>query len=124
MAESCEVLLDTNFLTIPQQFKLDIITEIKCLVPNADLVAITPVARELEKLKEGAIGRQMIEKGQVRLVEYESECTDKAIIEYALKNKAIVATNDKELKEQLRRLNVPVIYLRERQKLELQGAIE
>ena len=124
MAKSYEVLLDTNFLTLPQQFKIDVIDEIKQLVPNADFITIEPVSRELEKLKEGAIGQQMIKQGKIRLVSFESESTDKAIIEYALKNQAIVATNDKELKEQLRKLSVPVIYLREKKKLELQGVIK
>jgi rRNA-processing protein FCF1 len=34
---------------------------------------------------------------------------------------AVVATNDIELKKRLRDINVPVVYLREKSKLEVEG---
>lgn len=124
MEKSCEVLFDTNFLTLPQKFKIDIIKETQRLVPNAKLITLEQVPPELKKLKQGAIGQQMIERGTIKVVPWESQGdADKAILEYALKHKTIVATNDKALKEQLRNLKVPVIYLRGRKKLELRGNI-
>ncbi len=57
----------------------------------------------------------------IKIKFFEREYTDKAIIEYALKNKSIVATNDKVLKEQLRKIKIPIIYLRSRKKLEIEG---
>ncbi|MCD4740210.1 hypothetical protein K8R43_03400 [archaeon] len=121
MEEYSEVLLDTNILTLPQQYKIDIIQEIKALAPGKTLVTLEPIVQELKKLKEGRIGKQMIDQGMIQVKNFDRECTDKAIIEYALKNKTIVATNDKELKEQLRKIKIPIIYLRSRKKLEIEG---
>ena len=67
MAKSCEVLLDTNFLTLPQQFKIDVLEEIKELVPNAELMTLAPVVEELSRLSEGRIGMELIEMGRMLL---------------------------------------------------------
>jgi len=49
------------------------------------------------------------------------ETVDDAIVKAAQKLGAVVATNDIELKKRLRDINVPVVYLREKSKLEVEG---
>jgi hypothetical protein len=121
---SKKVLLDTNFLTIPQQFHLDVEKQIKKLVPNARLVTLESVTKELEALPNGQVGMEMIEKGIVEIEEGTRKDTDEEIIEYAVKKNAVVCTNDKELKNRLTRLKVPIIYLRKKTRLELKGVIK
>jgi rRNA-processing protein FCF1 len=51
----------------------------------------------------------------------EGESVDDAIVKASQKLGAIVATTDIELKKRLRSINVPVVYLREKSKLEVEG---
>jgi len=46
---------------------------------------------------------------------------DDAILEYALKNNCILATNDKELKKKAIKKGLPIIYLRKKRILEIGG---
>jgi rRNA-processing protein FCF1 len=49
---------------------------------------------------------------------------DQGIVDYAKKIQGIVVTNDKELKKELRDIEIPVIYLRGNNHLELNGWCE
>ncbi|NYT04233.1 MAG: hypothetical protein GKC00_05940, partial [Candidatus Methanofastidiosa archaeon] len=49
---------------------------------------------------------------------------DRSILEYAKNNKCIVATNDMKLKSDLRKIQIPVIFLKKGVRLALEGYIE
>jgi rRNA-processing protein FCF1 len=51
------------------------------------------------------------------------ETVDDLIIRTAKNINAVVATTDMGLKKRLREQNIPIIYLRQRKKLELEGSI-
>jgi len=51
----------------------------------------------------------------------EGETADDAIVKASEKLGAVVATTDIELKKRLRNINIPVVYLREKSKLEVEG---
>ncbi len=53
----------------------------------------------------------------------EEESVDDVILRVASENKLPVATNDSELRKKLRERGIPVIYLREKSKLEVEGAV-
>ena len=58
------VLLDTNFLMVPEQFGIDIFSEIERIVPDCELVTLKSVILELEKIREHAgKGRDKIAAG-------------------------------------------------------------
>lgn len=116
------VLLDTNFLTMPQQFKIDIVEEIKYKIPNAELVTIEPVVKELEKLPVGKVALEMIKKGLIRVLPAKGNA-DEALLKSALENKAVVCTNDRKLRKMLRNNKVPVMYLRERKRIDVEGMV-
>lgn len=120
------VLLDTNFLTLPQQFKIDIVEEIKYKIPNAELATIEPVVEELKKIPAGRVGLRMIERGLIKILptNVDTKNTDGALLKCAMENKAVVCTNDRELRKVLKKNNVPVMYLRGRKKLEMEGIAE
>jgi rRNA-processing protein FCF1 len=121
-----EVVLDTNMLLVPYQFGVDIIEEIHRILPEAEVYTIPQVVEELEKLlsskkqeeRLGArIAQQVLERVKV-LEEVPELPTDTALVELS-KEGFIVATNDRELKKRIWKNGGRVIYLRERNHLEL-----
>jgi len=119
-----KIILDTNFLTIPYKFKLDIFEEINNLIPEKhEIITLEGVIQELENISKengedstaARIGLELIEKKQIRIIPSQG-IVDDAIT--GLSNEqTIVATNDKELINRLKTKNVKVIYLRGKNRL-------
>jgi rRNA-processing protein FCF1 len=129
-----KIIVDSNALFVPLQFKIDIFAELqRVLTRNFELVLLSPVKRELETLtqksspktqKDATFALGMAEKCiYVKVPEKPNEQTDDAIVRIAKKWKAPVFTNDKLLKMKLRDISVPVIYVREKSRLEIDGLI-
>jgi rRNA-processing protein FCF1 len=127
-----KVIADSNALFIPLEFKIDIFAELSRLLNrNYELVLLSPVKRELETLtqksspktrKNAAFALSLAEKcTYVNIQEKPNEPTDDAIIRIAKQWKTPVFTNDKQLKKKLRDISVPVIYLRQKSRLEIDG---
>ena len=115
-----DTLLDANFLTMPVQFHIDILSEIKKIVPDAYFVTITQIVNELKKMDTNAaqFGLQLLS-----LVEIKEEPgkADDALLSYAKKHSAVMCTNDKELKKRCLEEKIPVIFMRKKKTLEIQG---
>ncbi len=129
-----KVILDSNALFVPFEFKLDIFSEVKQLLNrNVDFILLSPVKRELELLsangspkirREAAYALKLAEKCKyVAVEEQEKLSTDDAIVKVAKAWSSPVFTNDKELRRKLRDISVPVIYLRQKSRLEIDGLI-
>jgi len=132
------VLPDTNFLFIPGQFGVDIISEFNRILDVKYQVAIPNVVLEELKtiIKEGKVrgkdlmaARMALKLAErfpvVYIGEFMSKTTDELLYEYAIANdNVIVCTNDKKLRKRLREAGVPVIFLRQKKKLELEGMLE
>jgi len=121
------IILDTNFLTIPFQFGLDIFKEIDELIGEEhETATIDQVVRELESLSKGRsnnstaarIGLELIKKRQVKIIKTKGKNADDEIVELS-NDKTIVATNDKELINRLKNKNIKVIYLRGKSRLNM-----
>ncbi|NYT01501.1 MAG: DNA-binding protein [Methanosarcinales archaeon] len=122
-----KVLLDTNALMMPEQFGVDIFSElerwgyVEHLVPEA-------VIRELTWLSENAGSGRDKRAARVGLglaegcqkVEGQGHADD-VLEELALKTGAAVLTSDKALKKRLFSRGITVIYLRQSRYLELCG---
>ncbi len=132
--QTLKVIADSNALFVPLQFKTDIFNELKqVLNRNFELVLLSPVKRELEVLaeksspkirKNASFALTLAEKcTYVKVSERAQEPTDDAIVRIAREWKAPVFTNDKLLRKRLRDINVPVIYLRAKSRLEIDGLI-
>jgi rRNA-processing protein FCF1 len=123
--------LDSNFLMIPFQFNLDIFQEIEYLLQKkVDFVVPSAVKNELtgissrggEGAPEASLALQLASRCRVVEVTLDQgETVDDAIVKASKKLGAFVATTDIELKKRLRNINVPVVYLREKSKLEVEG---
>ncbi|HDN95803.1 MAG: twitching motility protein PilT [Thermoplasmata archaeon] len=121
------VVLDTNALMMPYQFGINIEKELNRLLGICRIIVPRTVVEEMEKLAEegGEVGRaaklglSIIRKRGFRLVETESK-GDEGVLETAIKMDAAIVTNDKELKKKAKELRLPIIYLREGCKLEME----
>jgi len=121
------VVLDTNFLLIPFQFKIDIVGEIDYLVEISHTFVISSrTLAELKKIaqsvgKNGMAARlalKMIVANQARIETVKSESpVDDWIVEYAKHNNAIVCTNDSVLRRRLKPFRIKVITLKSKSKL-------
>ena len=126
-----KVLLDSNFLMIPLELHIDVFQEIQNLLgKRVEFILIKPVYDELQTLSMGSskVGRQaayalkLAQRCRTMNVEAKArESTDYVIARVAKEKGAIVATLDLELRKRLRNISVPVIYLRERSRLEVDG---
>jgi rRNA-processing protein FCF1 len=126
-----KVILDSNFLMIPFQFHIDVFQEIEYLLQKkVDFVVPSAVKTELtgistrggEGAPEASLALQLASRCRVvEVTLQEGESVDDAIVKASQKLGAIVATTDIELKKRLRDINVPVVYLREKSKLEVEG---
>ena len=126
-----KVILDSNFLMIPFQFKIDVFQEIEYLLQKkVDFVVPSAVKSELtgissrggEGAPEASLALQLASRCRVVDVTLEpQETVDDAILKASQKLSAVVATTDIDLKKRLRAINVPVVYLREKSKLEVEG---
>ncbi len=122
-----KVIADTSFLMVPGIFGVDILNEIERLVSDKhELVILTPVVKELEKLaKSGTpkeriaakVGLEIVKRGKI--VEAEGPA-DEAIFEFAKRTEFLVGTTDLGLRKKLRRSGVGVTYLRDKSHLALE----
>jgi len=128
-----KVILDTNFLMVPAQFRVDISGGLEALLnQKTEPIVLSSTYRELQRiassrLKEGKAAKMMLQlMNKFRVVKaepYPNETGDDVIVRFAKKFNCPVATNDKELRKRLRSLNIPVIYLRQRSHLAINGKV-
>jgi rRNA-processing protein FCF1 len=132
--ETVKVILDSNALFVPLQFKIDIFDGLERLLErNFELIVLSPVKRELEALakrgspkmrKNASYALKLAEKcTYVEVDAPASTLTDDVIVKVAGEWKAPVFTNDRQLKQRLRDISVPVIYVRQKSRLEIDGMI-
>ena len=116
---------------VPFQYNLDVFQEIEFLLQKkVDFIVPSAVKSELTSLStrgaegaaEASLALQLASRCRVVEVTLETnETVDDAIVKASQKLGAVVATNDIELKNRLKLLKVPVVYLRDKSKLEVDG---
>lgn len=115
-----KIILDTNFLTIPYQFNIDIFEEIDRVVEDEyELTTLDSVVEELKKLRKSKgkdataanVALDLIQQKNVKVINTHEKNVDIKIYKMADKN-TIIATNDKALRQKLKNKNVKVLYLR------------
>lgn len=130
-----KIILDSNALFVPLQFKIDIFEEIKKLLNmKFEFIILPPILRELEELAEK--NSPKMQKNASYALRTARRCTlfeldeeyvdslpDDTIFQVASEWKCPVFTNDRELRKRLRNINVPVIYVRQKSRLEIDGRI-
>ncbi len=129
-----KVILDSNALFVPLQFKIDIFRELEGLLNRKfEVILLSPVKRELETLaaegspllrKNASYALRLAEKCRyVKVAAPASALADDVIVRVAEEWKVPVFTNDRQLRKRLRDIRVPVIYVRQKSRLEIDGMI-
>ena len=129
------VIPDTNFLIYGVKHGINIDYELDRLFNCYKVVILRCVREELEKLRGRLKGKERYSVSLllslIRRYEEEDEdvpgkYADEIIVNYALKcrergKKVVVCTNDKELKERLLEMGIPVVVVKQKKYFELQG---
>jgi len=122
-----KIILDTNFLTVPYQFNVDIFEEIERIIEeDYEIMTLDGVIKELKNMLKSKskdaiaakIALELINKKNVKVISTDEKKVDNAIIELADEN-TIVATNDKILRKKIKNKNIKVLYLRSKKHLEM-----
>ena len=132
--DALKIILDSNSLFVPLKFKIDIFSETERLLNRrVNFVLVSPVKRELELLaakesakirREAVFALKLSEKCTNVSVDYDEKLTtDDIIVKVAKAWNSPVFTNDSQLRRRLRDISVPVIYLRQKSRLEIDGLI-
>jgi rRNA-processing protein FCF1 len=132
--KTAKIILDSNAFFVPLDFRIDLVDDLKKLLNrNFELILISQVKKELEALVEK--GSPKMRKKASYALKIAETCnyidvnasalaaTDDIIVKTAKEWKAMVFTNDRGLKEKLRNISVPVIYVRQKSRLEIDGMI-
>jgi rRNA-processing protein FCF1 len=134
MRKKLKIILDANALFVPLQFKMDIFEELKKLLNrNIEPIILFSTHVELERIarqglpetrKKAAYALKLAEKCRLlKVVKGKEISTDDLIVQVANKYKYPVFTNDRQLRNRLRDINVPVIYVRQKSRLEIDGRL-
>jgi len=129
-----KVIVDSNFLFIPSQFKIDIFEELMNLLNQRfEPVLFSSTFQELRSMaekgspkrrKQASLALELAKKCHlVNIEKGAGETNDDMILRIAAQWKSPVATNDRELRMKLRNRNIPVIFLRGKSRLALEGAL-
>jgi rRNA-processing protein FCF1 len=132
--KTLKIILDSNALFVPLQLKIDIFEELKALLDtNFEPILLSPIKHELEKLsaeaspqtrRDAAYALKLAEECKlVETNEKEHVPPDEVILKVAHDWNCPVFTNDRLLRKKLRDINVPVIYVRQKSRLEIDGRL-
>ena len=116
------VVFDTNALMTPSQHNVNVFNEAERLVGGYDAVVPDAVVRELKALadkgdKDAAVGLRFADE-RCEVAGTDTTHGDDAVIEATEDEDAAVVTNDAKLKDRLLERNVPVLYLRQKNRLQ------
>jgi uncharacterized protein len=128
------VILDTNFLMLPLRFGVDIRSELGRILETSFSLATTPaVLDELRRLKKN------VRTSELKHIEFAltsaegmekidddigpEEDVDDQLVRLSEREGLIVATTDAELRRRIRRQGRPVVFMRQRRYLTIDGII-
>jgi hypothetical protein len=129
-----KIILDTNAFFVPLQFRIGVPDEVEDLLKRKiEMVLLSHVKRELTILatkrspstrKNAEYALKLAEKcTYVEMEPLIAKPTDDVIVTAAREWKAAVFTNDRNLRKRLRDISVPVIYVRQKSHLAVDGMI-
>lgn len=121
-----KIILDTNFLMAVSQFNIDIFKELERICDfNYELYVLEGTKEELEKLiKELSLSKKvaakialsLIERTDINIILHKKGHVDDILAE----QDAIIATQDKELKQKLKAKDIKTITIRQKKHLILE----
>ena len=129
------VILDTNFLTVPAQFGVDIFSEAeRVLERGVEFILLDSVIEEIKsKLERASRTEARLFRVALDLAErctivsadtsLKSDPVDDQLLGYTKSVEGVLATNDRELRVRASSQGTPVLLLRGKNHLELEGSV-
>ena len=129
------VIIDTNFLTVPAQFGVDIFSEAeRVLERGVEFVLLDSVMEEIKSKLEKAsrtearifrVALDLAERCAIVSVEasLKGNPVDDQLLDYAKSVRGVLATNDRELRERASSQGIPILLLRGKKHLVLEGSV-
>lgn len=125
-----KVLLDTNALTLPVQFKIDLFGELGRLLGSFEPLVLKESLQELERLANGRgkdaaaaqVGIALCKRCTIVESDSMPGTVDEKIVRFAKRSRAAVVTNDAALKQILKEQGNQVISMRRMRTLEMVGS--
>ena len=114
-----KIILDTNFILIPFQFKVDIFSELERICHFSYKIYILDKSLdELKKLKYNKLALELIKQKNIKVIKTKNS----AYVDSQLKKlkNVIIATNDKKL---IKDLKVPIIILKQKKYLVMKNVL-
>jgi len=128
-----KVIVDSNFLFIPFQFRVDVFEQLNSLLGKCEPVVLSTTLNELESLtlrgserirRLASAALELADRCRMAEAERElGESSDDVILRMAQEWKCIVATNDSKLRRRLRGLGIPTVFLRQMSRLDIEGYV-
>lgn len=122
------IIIDTNFLMIPSQFRVDIFSEFNRVCNfNYELFVFEQSINELENIiekqpmkyrKAAQFALKLIKLKGIEIIKSEQKDVDSLILDN-LSQDTIIATQDTKLKKELLKKGASIIILRQKKYLEL-----
>lgn len=122
-----KIILDTNFLLIPAQFKIDIFSELERIYGKPRIFILDRTIDELNNIIKKQKGKnkraadlalKLVKAKKLSIIKTESNLnTDDLLLKTAKKGSYAVATQDKALKKKLKHHEVPLVVLRQKKYL-------
>lgn len=122
------VILDTNFLMLPEVFHIDIFDELKMLLegkleiclPDTVFKELQTISqgRDLRSRKSALVGLSIV--NDLKTTPTKEKNADESILSLVDKN-TVVCTNDRELQKKVKEKGGRIIFLRQKKTLELEG---
>jgi rRNA-processing protein FCF1 len=116
------ILLDTSFILTALKYKIDIESELRKIMDEKFTVYyIDKTIKELEGKPLEKLAKDILKKiNAKKIITKEDKNVDSLLITHSTANKNIlVATQDKRLKEKLKKRNVGLITIRQRKYLKI-----
>ncbi|MDO8538642.1 MAG: hypothetical protein Q7S21_07215 [archaeon] len=122
-----KVVLDTNMLLSIVELKIDVFEEVRKKLGNCQFVIIEPVQKELLMLsKQGKkqslkarIADRLIKLNHAKLLKVKEKTADLALEKLGA-NGYIIATNDKELRKNIKAKNGTTIFIKQKKFIEIE----
>lgn len=123
------IIVDTNFLLIPAKFGIDIFLETEQLLEKrVELIVLKSVVNEIRMNlddKGFKIAAELVKRCTIKEVENSMQrlSVDEQLLEYSASVNGILATNDRDLRVKARSRGIPVIFLRSKKRIDLDGTV-
>lgn len=110
-----QILIDTSFILDCIKYKIDMLTELRRIIQTSfTLAAPQDIIKELKKSKQQKLAISLLDHLNIAFFTSAGNTVDDQLLSYALEKKAIVATQDRKLKEKLKKAGLEVLTIRKK----------